>query len=180
MTCQTAEISIQKSLDGMLPQTERQALDIHLESCAACRREWDAQRRLARLSDRWISRSLAQSDPGEAFTAQVLARLETGPKPSRLSLWLPLTATLLLLTALAFVPGLPTAGAGTLVRSLHGLPLWLGANLSALPGDALAMLRLPQTRVVPSWTGALLAAAIALNSMFCLYARQSALRRSMT
>ena len=180
MTCQTAETISQKSLDGLLSQTERQLLDTHLETCGQCRREYDVQRRLATLADRWISHTLDTSNPGEAFTAQVMARLDTAPKSSWLSFGLPLTVTLLLLVALMLLPGTSAASAGLLVQTVHRLPLWLLTNFHALPGDALTMIRLPQTYLVPSWTGALLLAVIALNSAFCFHARQSALRRSLS
>ncbi|MGI4788857.1 MAG: anti-sigma factor family protein [Janthinobacterium lividum] len=180
MTCQFAEANIQKSLDGMLSQSDRQALDSHLESCAACRQELEAQRRLSHLADRWISRSLARSDPGEAFNASVLSRLETNSKPSWLNFGLPLMVTMLLLAALVFLPGMPHVGDGAVAQTLHRLPLWLLSSLSSLPGDTLTLIRLPQANLLPSWTGALLLAVIVLNSAFCIHARQLALRRSLS
>ena len=184
MTCESAETYLHYGLDKPLTQAERVALDAHLESCVACRQEREAQRRLVHLADRWVSHTLASSDPGDAFNAQMWARLEVQPKRSRLSAGLPLAATLLLL---AVLPDDLRKPAGSLASSLQGLPHWLALNLLALPSDALALpsdtlaLRLlPQTVLVSSWLSVLLLPAVGLNAVFCLYARQSALRRSVS
>ncbi len=191
MTCESAETYLHYGLDKPLTQAERVALDAHLESCVACRQEREAQRRLVHLADRWVSHTLASSDPGDAFNAQMWARLEVQPKRSRLSAGLPLAATLLLL---AVLPDDLRKPAESLASPLQGLPHWLALNLLALPSDALALpsdalalpsdalaLRLlPQTVLVSSWLSVLLLPAVGLNAVFCLYARQSALRRSVS
>jgi hypothetical protein len=180
MTCEAAETLLHQSLDAALTQPERVALESHWEVCVACRRERDAQRQMAQITGRWAEQALALSDPGDAFTAQILSRLEAPPKHSPLWLSLLPAAAALLLAALAFLPGLPGTSASTLVLSLDRLPHWLTVNLLALPGDALALRHLPQTAFVPSWMSVLLPTVVGLNAVFCLYARQSSLRRSVS
>lgn len=172
MACGQAKHTIQRSLDALLPPEERSALQVHLEGCADCRQELDAQRRLARLTNRWASRAVAAADPGEEWTAQVLARLETPPARARLQVWLALTATLLLLGALALVPGIRPLSFGVTAQNVVGLPNWLQANLAALPGDAHAVLRAPSAALLPAWSTALLLGVILLNAGFCVHARQ--------
>jgi anti-sigma factor RsiW len=181
MTCESAETYLHQSLDGPLTQEERAALDTHLAECDACRQEREVQRRLVHLADRWADHMLALSDPGDAFNTQVLARLETPPRRSPFSLGLPLAVTLLLLTALAALPGRLENPAWSLAASLGSLPHWLAVNLLALPGDALALQHLStQPAFVSAWISALLPLTIGVNSVFCLYARQLASRRSMS
>ena len=180
MTCESAETYLHQSLDEPLTQDKRLALDSHLEACAACRQEREAQRRLVHLADRWAGLALATSDPGGAFNAQVLARLDTSSKRSPLSLGLPLAATLLLLTVLAVLPGHLGNPAWSLAWSLYSLPHWLALNVLALPNDTLALRSLSQTALASSWLDVLLPLAMGLNAVFCLYARQSALRRSLS
>lgn len=177
MTCGFAKLLIHSSLDRALSQKERLALDAHEETCAACRSEHEAQRHLARLTDRWVSRTLDRSDPGEQFTAQVLSHLKTRPESSPLRLWVPLAAATLLLGALVLVPGIQgSIGIQSSIempaQALLLLPGWLRTNLMALPGDTLAALRLPQATFLPAWTTLLLFGVILLNAGFCVYARQ--------
>lgn len=177
MTCGFAKLLIHSSLDRALSQKERLALNTHEETCTACRSEHGTQRRLANLTDRWVSRTLDKSDPGEQFTAQVLSRLETCPLPSPLRFWLPLAVATLLLGALVLVPGAQISieiqsSIEMPAQALLLLPGWLRTNLMALPGDTLAALRLPQATFLPAWTTLLLFDVILLNAGFCVYARQ--------
>ena len=177
--CETCEILIQRSVDGVLSPSDRERLDTHLMACAECRREWDAQHRLGYLADRWTRRPAAPSGPEDAFTAQVLARLDATPERSRpLSGLLPAAAALLLLALCVFLPGMPDSSALNPAASAPGLPHWVSANFLALPGDALTLLRLPQAYYLPPWAGIALGAMIALNAAFCVHARQSALWRT--
>lgn len=180
MTCTQAKAFIQKRLDETLPQPERTALDNHFALCADCRQEWEGQRRLASLTDRWLCRTQELSDPGEQFTAQVLARLEAQPPP-RLRLWLPLTASLLLLTALVQVPGgLPSGnGLSFLTRTLQELPGWLLANAAALPDALQSLLRLPHSVPIPAAASSWLLGIALFNGLLWLNARQSARQRSL-
>lgn len=172
MTCDHAKNTIQRSLDSLLPPEERSALEAHLEVCAGCRLEQDAQRRLARLTDRWVSHAIDAADPGEEWTAQVLSRLETHPAPPRLPVWLPLAAVFLLVVLLTLVPSIPHLSFGATAQNVVGLPSWLRANLAALPGDSHAVLQMPSVGWMPAWTTALLFGVFLLNAGFCVHARQ--------
>ncbi len=177
MTCDSARILLQSSFDRALPPQERTALNTHLQGCAACRTEQDAQRRLARLTGCWAARAVELSDPGEDFTVQVLSRLERPAHwersaSSRLRAWLPLAALLLLLGLLPLVPGVHSLRVGLPMPSLLAVPGWLDANMTALPGAARAALWLPQATSVPSWTTLALFGVLLLNAGFYAHARQ--------
>ncbi len=183
MTCDNARMLLQSGPDGALSLPERTALNVHLELCAACRAERETQRRLARLTDQWAARAMELSDPGDAFTAQVLSRLDQDsrldhPEASRLRVGLPLAASLLGLGLLPLVPGGDSAWAGLpmpFLSALHDLPAlpgWLGASLTALPDAARAAFDPPQAAFVPAWTTAGLFGAFLLNAGFCVHARQ--------
>ena len=172
MNCNSAHAAIQNSLDQTPTQAERLMLESHLEICAVCRQEYQALQRLTRLADRWGNRTREVSDPGEQFTAQVLSRLDTPLAPSRICVWLPLAAVLLLLFVLASVPGLNVR---LPMPSLLSISDWLRANFLALPGDALAIFRVQQVSWLPAWTTTLLLGVALLNAGFCLHARQRSL-----
>ena len=174
MTCTSALLAIQNSLDQTPTQTERLTLARHLETCESCRRECEAQQRLARLTGRWIHRTLEVSDPGEQFTARVLSRLDTRPaSPSFVQTWLPLVSVLaLLLFALAWVPGL--AMRLSLPSSL-AFTDWLRTNFLALSGDALLVFRVPNAGWLPAWATVLLCGIVLVNAGFCVHARQRSL-----
>lgn len=140
MTCRSAEDEIQRSLDGLLTPVERARLDAHIADCAACRCDWDAHRALARATGRWL-RPLPQDDPGDAFTAAVLAHVTARPVSiqARPPLWLPLAATALLLGLLTWLPGLPLAGFDTVSVAARQTPGWLLSNLRGVPSDAFAV-----------------------------------------
>ncbi len=181
MTCQSAEEEIQKSLDGAMTPGERARLDVHLASCAACRQARDAHRRLARAAGRW-ARPTPEDDPGEAFTAQVLARIAARPAPipSRPLVWLPLAATILLLALFAWLPSLIWPGLDTLGVAVRRTPGWLLTNLRAVPGDASgAWAALTTGLALPAWVWAALPAVAVVNAMFCVQARLSYARRSL-
>ena len=181
MNCRSAEEEIQKSLDGVLTPGERARLDAHLSSCAACRRAWDEHRLLARAAGRW-TRPLPQDDPGDAFTAQVLARIAArpAPAPSQALIWLPLAATALLLACLAWLPGLLWPGLDTVGVAARQAPGWLVTNLRGVPADAFAVWgALTAGTPIPSWVWAALPAAAVVNGIFCVQARQAQTRRSL-
>jgi len=68
-------------------------LAAHLTICASCRREFEAQRRLAQAMDIALTASVSVS-PSPAFAAGVRARLaeESAPRASWFSGWVPVTA----------------------------------------------------------------------------------------
>ncbi len=171
MNCRSAEDEIQKSLDGALTPGERARLDAHVASCAGCRRAWNEGRLLARAAGRW-ARLRPSDDPGDAFNAQVLARIAIRPAPSGPALWLPLAATILPLALLVWLPGLLPPGLGTLSDTARQTPEWLAANLRGVPADAFAVWGAVTVGVsVPSWAWAALLAAVIVNGMFCVQAQ---------
>lgn len=182
MNCRSAEDEIQKSLDEALTSGERARLDAHLASCAACVRAREEHRRLARAAGRWI-RPQPQDDPGEAFTARVLARIASRPAsaPVQQPIWLPLAATVLLLAFLAWLPGLLLPGLDTVGAAARQTPGWLLSNLRGVPGDALAIWgALTGSTSLPAWVWAALPAVAGVNAMFCVQARQAHARRSLS
>lgn len=182
MNCRSCRDQIQESLDGLVTPAERARLDAHLADCAACRREWDAQRTLARASGRW-ARALPQDDPGDAFNAAVLARIAArpAPMPTRPLVWLPLAATALLLVLLAWLPGPLWPGLGAVGAAARQTPGWLLSNLRGIPADASASWGALTAGVpVPSWTWAALLGSVAANALFCVQARQARTRGSLS
>jgi predicted anti-sigma-YlaC factor YlaD len=179
MNCRSAEDEIQKSLDGALTPGQRARLDAHVASCAACRRAWDEGHLLARAAGRWIR---PRDDPGDAFTAQVLARIAARPTPTSVyqSFWLPLAATILLFALLAWLPGLLWPSVDTVGVAACQTPGWLVTNLRGLPADAFTVWGALMTGVpMPSWVWAALAAVVVVNAMFCVQTRQAHARRSL-
>ena len=175
MNCQSCQEEVLKSLDGLLTPDERARLDAHVAGCAACCREWEAQRTLARAAGRWV-RPLPQDDPGEKFTADVLARIAARPAslPARTPVWLPLVATAMLLVLLALLPGLLLPGLDTVGVAARQTPGWLLSNLHGVPADASAIWAALTAGVpVPSWAWAALLGAVTVNAMFCVRARQA-------
>ena len=178
MNCRSAEDEIQKSLDGLLTPGERAGLDAHLAACAACRHAWDAHRRLARAAGRWTR---PQDDPGDAFTAQVLARIAARSVPASLqrSLWLPLAATALLLALLFWLPDPFRPGLDAVGVAARQTPGWLVTNLRGVPADAFTVWgALTVGGAVPSWAWAALSAAAVVNGIFCAQVRRVQMRRS--
>ncbi|HLE35927.1 MAG TPA: hypothetical protein VI699_02150, partial [Candidatus Acidoferrales bacterium] len=55
-------------------------LAAHLEICAACRQELEAQRRLAQAMDLGLSAAVS-AEPSPSFAAAVRVRLEAEPAP---------------------------------------------------------------------------------------------------
>lgn len=181
MNCRSAEDEIQKLLDGSLTPDERARLDAHVATCATCRRTWDEHRLLARAAGRW-TRPRPDDDPGDAFTAQVLARIAVRPVPAAgpPMLWLPLAATILLLALLVWLPGLFWPRLNTMSVAARQTPDWLLTNLHGVPGDALAVWGTLTTGVpIPSWVWAALPAVAVVNGMFCVRARQAQTQRSL-
>ena len=182
MTCRTAEEEIQKSLDGLLTPEERARMDAHLASCAACRRDWDAHRALARVAGRWV-RPGPQDDPGDAFTAAVLSRIAARPvfASSSRPLWLPLAATVFLIVLLTWLPGLLLPGLDTVGIAARQTPGWLLSNLRGLPSDASTIWGALTAGVpVRSWVWPALLAVVAANGMFCARARQAHTLRDLS
>jgi hypothetical protein len=82
-------------------------LSEHLESCAACRRDLDAQRRLAAAINLGVAASVA-AEPSPEFAARIRQRIASEPAPVpawgqgiRVA-WVPLTAGALAVVLLAF------------------------------------------------------------------------------
>lgn len=172
ITCRQAEEEIQKSLDQDLTLPERERLDAHLDCCEACRHAWAELHLLTRAGRRWASPTLAD-DPGEAFNAQVLARLVTRPVPISPPIWLPLLATCLLLGLFAWLPGFGETSGQTIASAVHQTPSWLGVELHSLSWDAFApwvssLSSLP----LPGWTWSVLLAIGMVNGAFCVQARR--------
>ncbi len=181
MNCRSAEDEIQKSLDGALTPGERARLDAHVASCPACRRAWDEGRLLARAAGRW-ARPRPSDDPGDAFTAQVLARIASRPVPApgQPPVWLPLAATILMFALLVWLPGLLWPSLDTLSVAARQTPDWLITNLRGVPADAFtAWGALTRGIPIPGWVWATLLLAAAVNGMFCVQARQAQTRRSL-
>lgn len=184
MNCLQAEKAIQETLDGALTARERETLDAHLAGCAACRAAWDEYRSLTRTATAWTRRPIHEADPGEAFTAQVMAQIaaqSAAPGAARVSmgrslawagvviaalcvcgLWLPSAPALPLRLSPDWLPRLQTA---------LELPAWLGALVGELPsasarlwGDLTAGVSVSRTLLMGLLSGALL-----LNGL--LYAR---------
>ena len=65
----------------------------HLETCAACRQELEAQRRLAQAMDLGLAAAVS-AEPSPSFAAGVRARLEAEPAPrgSWFTGWVPVAA----------------------------------------------------------------------------------------
>lgn len=180
MTCRTAEDEIQEALDGALSPAARAHLDAHVASCAACRRAWDAHRALARVAGRW-ARPRPGDDPGGAFNAAVLARLVARPAPAARSFWLPLAVTTLLLVLLAWVPGLPWPGLDAVGGAVRLTPGWLLSNLGGVPAAVSGFWGALTAGVpVPAWVWPAFLAALAVNALFCVRARQAGTPRSLS
>lgn len=181
MNCRSAKDQIQKSLDTALTPGEGARLDAHLASCAACRQARDEHRRLARAARRW-ARPQPEDDPGDAFTAEVLARIAARPArvPTRSLVWMPLAATSLLLALLLRLPGLLRPSLDSVGIAALQTPGWLAANLRGVPGDALVVWSTLTTGVsLPPWAWAALLAAAVVNGMLCIQARQTRIQRSL-
>ena len=181
MTCRTADEEIQKLLDGLLTATERERLDVHLTTCAACRVTLAEQRSLALAAGRWV-RPTPEENPGEAFNAQVLMRIaaQSSQAPASSSLWLPLLATACLIGLLAFLPNVIGPGFEALGLSARQMPNWLLANLRAVPEAAAAVSHvMPTFAPLPGWTWSVLLAIVAVNGVFYRQARLSQSRRSL-
>ena len=182
MTCRHAEELIQSGLDGALTPPERARLDAHLAACAGCRAAWDEHQRMARLARRWVAEAGRTPDNGDAFTAQVLARIAAHPAsvPARPVLWLPLAATALLVSALAFVPHLVTPALPAVSDLIRALPSWLLANSRALPADmATAWAAAQATALFAPWVWSALLATGLVNGLFYARAAQSRSERSL-
>lgn len=182
MTCRTAENIIQEALDGALSPAARGRLDAHLLSCVSCRQALESQRALARVAGRW-ARPRPEDDPGDAFNAAVLARISArrAPAASPRLFWLPLAATVLLIALLACVPGLLPPGLDTVNGAARQTPGWLLANLRGVPSDASGVWG-ALTVGVPFrvWVWPAFLAAVLVNAMFCLRARQAQMRGSLS
>ncbi|MDQ2800466.1 MAG: zf-HC2 domain-containing protein [Armatimonadota bacterium] len=181
MNCSFAEDQIQKSLDGILTSAERERLDAHLISCPECRCAWDEHRMLARAAGRW-TQPAAQDDPGDAFTARVMALIAARPEPAfaRTPFWLPLAATALLLTLLALLPSLLLPSVDALSAAVRETPFWFLTNLRGLPGDVVTTWNALAINVhLPTWIWGVLLAMGVINAMFCVQVRQAHARRSL-
>ena len=182
MNCRMAEEEIQKSLDGILRHSERERLDAHLASCAACRQAWAEYRLLARAAGRW-AHPTHEDDPGEAFNARVLARIavQTTPAPASSLWWLPLTATLCLMVLLAWLPGLHWASGEVIGATARQTPAWFWTNLHTVSWNSVTAWASPYTAIpLPNWTWGVLLVIGAVNAAFYRQARLSQSQRSLS
>ena len=102
------------------------------------------------------------------------------PVPSRPLVWLPLAATTLLLALLFWLPSLLWPILDTVGVAAHQTPGWLLINLRGVPGDAFAVWSaLTAGAPIPPWAWAALSAAVVVNGMFLVQARQVQTRRSL-
>lgn len=182
MTCRQADEFVQQGLDGTLTPAERDRLDRHLASCANCRLAWDEHLRLARLARRWVPQAGRIPQAGDAFTAQVLARIAArpAPAPARPAFWLPLAAAALLVAALPLLPRFDGLALPDVMAALRALPGWLTGHGQALPSDVFAAWATVKSNVqIPNWIGSAVLAAGTVNGLFYLraaHARERSLR----
>ena len=182
MNCLQADLSIQEALDGLLTARERAALDAHLTGCAGCRAAWEEYRNLARTATVWARRPIHEADPGEAFTAQVMAQIAARPPvpaAAPVPLWPRLALAALVLAALV-IGGLlfPISSAGVSSPSPDllprpetalSLPAWLWATLRGVPTATARLWGLTAGLTVSGTMVWLLSGALALNGL--LFAR---------
>lgn len=120
-------------------------------------------------------------DPGDAFTAEVLARIAARPMPTSVHqpLWLPLAATILLFALLAWLTGPFWPSLDIVSVAARQTPGWLLSNLRGVPADAFTIWgTLTMGVLIPSWVWAALPAVAVVNGMFCAQTRQAHARRS--
>lgn len=187
MTCAQADNLVQTGLDGRLSPAERTRLDAHLSHCDACRAAWDEYRRLGQTATDWARRPVFMDDPGDAFTAQVMAQIaDRQAAVPRLSTWQVLVGVLLAvstLTALSFwlgpllpshLPTLPTIGLPSpqAVVSTEGLWQAFGRFLQETQSVWDALTTPPAAR--PGWVWSALAITLGVNVLFIRRARQPA------
>ena len=132
----------------------------HLSSCAACRREFETQQRLARAMDIGLVAAVS-AEPSPSFAAGIRVRLaeEPAPRPSRVSGWIPVTAGALAVLVLMVVwfarqdgpKPVPTKQqhlAGNAVQQPGHQSA--GSNIASLPPATSAPdVRLPNRKVSP-------------------------------
>jgi anti-sigma factor RsiW len=161
MNCRDAEHVMQQALDVPLTSQARARLDLHLDGCPACRQAWEDYRRLSREASAWAARPASGETPPAEFTAQVLARLKTRPRPAlpwpRL---LSAAAAVLLLAALSplaapWLPPVPRLGAAWAMPALWTETAALGA-------------------LTARWAMLLLLPSLVVNALFVLRARRAA------
>lgn len=181
MNCLQSEKWIQEALDGALTARERDALDAHLADCAACRAAWAEYRSLARTATVWTRSPIHAADPGEAFTAQVMAQIAARPStPAVVPLatgprlvWAGVVVLVLIACGLLFpIPAVPTPTPNLLphLEAALSLPAWLWACVSGLPAAAVQLWSdLMREVSVSGVMIGLLTGALLLNGL--LYAR---------
>jgi anti-sigma factor RsiW len=180
MNCLTAEQRILEAIDGELSSTERDRLEEHLSSCAACRQISDEYRQLARLSHHWVPQVKLTDRSDDVFAAQVLARIAEAPRRANSPLWLPLlffAASVACLTLIPHTlwPTMPYLGDAT-----NALPEWLLSTGRMVPVETAAIWNAAQrvSAVSPLWAVSLLGGACFLNLLFYTLAVQSRLKGS--
>lgn len=183
MTCSQFDLLIQQKLDGDLTPREQAALDAHLAGCEACRRAWEEYQSLGQAAGAWARRPVLESDPGEVFTARVMARIAAqAPAPAPMPLWSRLVlagvAVVLLVCAYLFLPSSMTVAVPTpnlpappqtavdLADTLQAL--WM--SVANLPNDSARLWNdLPRSFTASGPMLGVLAGALLLNGL--LYAR---------
>lgn len=137
MTCERVRQWLPEWLDGEMEPAAGYALEAHLTACEACRREWQAQRRLlfliADVPRRWLS------PEWDARLAERLAALERGKgSAGRCGTVLPLRA----FRPWAWLLG-PVAGLSAAVLALAVWLAWPERGLTPVrPADRAYLARL--------------------------------------
>jgi tol-pal system protein YbgF len=83
MTCNEAREALSDLYDGRLPQSAQEAVERHLQGCAACRTEWAALQRTVQAVS-----ALGGAEPSPGFAARVRRQAEAPGWWGRAARWL--------------------------------------------------------------------------------------------
>jgi len=167
MTCQAAEELILKLPEGELALAEREPLDAHLHSCAECRQSWEEHRRLAQMVRRWASRGSLYEVSNDAFTANLLAKIDDRPQTVNSALWMPLLFVALTVATLLVYCTSSFREMRTLSDLACVVPDWISANLISLLTQMPGTWQSAALEVhLPSWSFCLLLGMLLLNTLF--------------
>lgn len=107
MACERYHETLIEVALGVRQLHAERELSAHLEYCADCRRDLDAQRRLAAAIDLGVAASVA-AEPSPEFVARIRQRIASEPAPAPAwwlgirATWMPLTVGALAVVMLAF------------------------------------------------------------------------------
>lgn len=136
---------ISLSLDGLLAEDEQSALEMHLQSCAACMYTWEQMR----LVD-CMFKAQPEVAPSLNFKARVMARVSGYERRKHLYPWMTLALTAVLLIAILSIL-LPILFFGLgLYRALFDIPVlggWL-TQLVNLRAEIATLVRTTGTGIV--------------------------------